>query len=127
LDLDWDISVKISLRGIVVLIFVWIALLLVAQFSPILLPFEESDLLFVTRCMVGYTLVIIILIRLFGDTVFLNYHFWLAYMPLEGYLTLTYILAGSYALEEVALWTFLPTIFAPYGFLTLIRRRKARN
>lgn len=90
------------------------------------LHFEWKDLVYAASILAGYTCLMILLIQVFQDGFVLDYKIWLLYTPVEGFMSLTYLLSGhGYDLNNTPLLSFLPSILAPYAILLFgIKQRK---
>ena len=58
------------------------------------LHFEWKDLVYAASILAGYTCLMILLIQVFRDGFVLDYKIWLLYTPVEGFMSLTYLLSG---------------------------------
>lgn len=88
--------------------------------------FSDSALTLSTNSVALSIALIAILLKIFKNETYISFVLWTIGFPVDGYLNLVSILSGTYDFGSVPIYLFVPSIFAPYLFLHLLKSNKKK-
>lgn len=81
--------------------------------------FDFHCLLRISILVAIYSTLIIVISKTQNDSLSIDFWLWLLNLPIEGYMSLTYLISGTYTLSAIHPILFLPAILGPFSLLLL--------